>query len=107
MTKILPIGVLLGVTAVWWLAASGSTIFPTPPEVLRGTAGLATDGTLLRHVAASLYRVAFAYGVAMPLALPLGMRIVWYRPAFPAFNPLVHVLRLIPPLACLPLVSRR
>src|SRR5205807_1866349 len=103
MTKILPIGVLLGVTAVWWLAASGSTIFPTPPEVLRGIAGLATDGTLLRHVAASLYRVTFGYGVAMLLALPLGILMGWYRTAFTAFNPLVQMLRPISPIAWIPL----
>ena len=69
MTKLLPIGVLLTLTAAWWWAASGSAIFPTPPEVLQGMVQLAEDGTLLRHVSASLYRVTFGYGAAVLLAV--------------------------------------
>jgi NitT/TauT family transport system permease protein len=103
MTKLLPIGVLLTLTAAWWWAASGSAIFPTPPEVLQGMVQLAEDGTLLRHVSASLYRVTFGYGVAVLLAVPFGILMGWYRPVFTAFNPVVQMLRPISPIAWIPL----
>jgi len=103
MTRLLPVGVCVGLTAVWWLAAGGSPIFPTPPAVLLGIASLAKDGTLLRHVTASLYRVTFGYGIALLLALPLGILMGWYRTAFTAFNPTVQMLRPISPIAWIPL----
>jgi NitT/TauT family transport system permease protein len=103
MTRLLPIGVLLGLAAVWWLAAGESIIFPTPPEVLRGMANLAQDGTLLRHVTASLYRVTFGYAIAVVLAVPLGLLMGWSRTAFTALNPTVQMLRPISPIAWIPL----
>jgi NitT/TauT family transport system permease protein len=103
MTRLLPIGVMLALTAAWWLAASGSVIFPTPPEVFEGMANLAQDGTLLRHVTASLYRVTFGYAVAVLLAVPLGILMGWNRTAFTAFNPTVQMLRPISPIAWIPL----
>ena len=103
MTKLLPIGVLLSLTAAWWWAASGSAIFPTPPEVLQGMVQLAEDGALLRHVSASLYRVTFGYGVAVLLAVPFGILMGWYRHVFTALNPVVQMLRPISPIAWIPL----
>ena len=103
MNKLLPLGVLCGLVAVWWVAASGSAIFPTPPEVVRGIASLATDGTLLQHVVASLYRVTFGYGLAVLLAVPLGILMGWYARVFSAFNPVIQMLRPISPIAWIPL----
>ena len=103
MTRLLPVGVCLGLTALWWLAASGSPLFPTPGAVLLGIASLVKDGTLLRHVTASLYRVTYGYGIALLLALPLGILMGWSRTAFTAFNPVVQMLRPISPIAWIPL----
>jgi len=103
VNKLLPLGVLCGLVAVWWVAASGSAIFPTPPEVVRGIASLATDGTLLQHVVASLYRVTFGYGLAVLLAVPLGILMGWYARVFSAFNPVIQMLRPISPIAWIPL----
>ena len=103
MTRLLSVGVLMGLAAVWWLAASGSVIFPTPPQVLRGMAELAKNGMLVRHVTASLYRVTFGYGLAVLLAIPLGILMGWSPTAFTAFNPAVQMLRPISPIAWIPL----
>jgi NitT/TauT family transport system permease protein len=103
MTRLLPAGVILSFVAVWWFAASGSQFLPTPPEVLRGIGNMAQDGTLVRHVTASLYRVTFGYGLAVLLAVPLGILMGWSRTAFRAFNPLVQMLRPISPIAWIPL----
>src|SRR5438874_10897363 len=103
MTRLLPAGVCLVLTALWWLAASGSPIFPTPGAVLLGIASLVKDGTLLRHVTASLYRVTYGYGISLLLALPLGILMAWSRTASTALNPMVQMLRSIPPIAWTPL----
>jgi NitT/TauT family transport system permease protein len=89
--------------AVWWIAASGSAIFPTPPEVVRGIASLTKDGTLAMHVVASLYRVTFGYGLAVLLAIPLGILMGWNAKFFSAFNPVIQMLRPISPIAWIPL----
>ena len=103
MTRLLSASVLLGLAAVWWLAASGSPIFPTPLAVLRGIGTLATSGMLVRHVTASLYRVTFGYGLAVLFAIPLGILMGWSRTAFTAFNPAIQMLRPISPIAWIPL----
>src|SRR5438477_12539501 len=103
MTRLLSASVLIGLAAVWWLAASGSRIFPAPLAVLRGIGTLATSGMLVRHVTASLYRVTFGYGLAVLFAIPLGVLMGWSRTAFTAFNPAVQMLRPISPIAWIPL----
>ena len=103
MTRLLPVGVILGFVAVWWLAAGGSAFLPAPPEVFRGIGSMATDGTLVRHATASLYRVTLGYGIAVLLAVPLGILMGWSRTAFRALNPLIQMQRPISPIAWIPL----
>ena len=103
MKRLLSAGVLIGLAAIWWVAASGNAIFPTPPKVLQGIGTLAASGMLVRHVAASLYRVTFGYGLAVLFAIPLGILMGWSRTAFTAFNPAIQMLRPISPIAWIPL----
>ena len=103
MKRLLSAGVLIGLAAIWWVAASGNPIFPTPPKVLQGIGTLAASGMLVRHVAASLYRVTFGYGLAVLFAIPLGILMGWSRTAFTAFNPAIQMLRPISPIAWIPL----
>src|ERR1044071_4210210 len=100
---LLPTAVLGSRTAAWWWAARGNPIFPTPPKVLLGIASLAKDGTLLRHVTASLYRVTFGYGAAVLFGVPLGILMGWHRTVSTAINPVVQLLRPISPIAWIPL----
>lgn len=88
---------------VWWLTARGSVIFPTPVQVLTGTVDLAREGALMKHVAASLYRVSLGYGLAVGLAIPVGSLMGWYPGLYRALNPLVQLLRPISPIAWIPL----
>jgi NitT/TauT family transport system permease protein len=103
MKRLLPAGVLLYLTAVWWLAAVDNPIFPTPPKVILGIVTLARDGTLLRHVVASLFRVTFGYGSAVLLGVPLGILMGWYPTVYTAINPALQMLRPISPIAWIPL----
>jgi NitT/TauT family transport system permease protein len=91
--------------ALWWaaVAASHSIIFPTPWQVVTGTYELIKDGSLWRHIGASLMRVAAGFGLAVCLAVPLGLWMGWVRGAYLTLNPLFQILRPISPIAWIPI----
>jgi NitT/TauT family transport system permease protein len=91
--------------AVWWSAvvASGSVIFPTPPQVVRGAVELCLDGTLFAHIGASLFRVSTGFLLAVAVGVPLGIWMGWVAGAFHTFNPIVQMLRPISPIAWIPI----
>ena len=90
--------------AAWHIAVklSGSDIFPTPMEVLRGLGELARQGLLLKYIVASLFRVSWGFGLAVLIGVPLGLVLGWFRPAFAALNPFIQILRPISPIAWIP-----
>ena len=90
--------------AAWHMAVkySGSDIFPTPMEVLRGLGELAQQGLLLKYIVASLFRVSWGFGLAVLIGVPLGLVLGWFRPAFAALNPFIQILRPISPIAWIP-----
>ena len=105
-TKILaPFGLVALLVALWWMAvtSSRSLIFPAPGQVVLGIVELMQQGLLLKHVSASLFRVALGYLLAAACAIPLGVFIGWCSGAYAAFNPLIQLLRPISPIAWIPL----
>jgi len=81
---------------------SGSDIFPTPLEVLRGIAELIHKGLLFKYVVASLFRVTWGFSCAVLIGVPFGLLLGWYARAFEAFNPMIQMLRPISPIAWIP-----
>jgi NitT/TauT family transport system permease protein len=61
------------------------------------------SGELLADTGSSLYRVGVGFLVGAGLALPLGLLMGGVRTCHDLFNPLVQVLRPIPPIAYIPL----
>jgi NitT/TauT family transport system permease protein len=80
-----------------------SSVLPTPYEVLLGLVELAQKGLLLRYTISSLFRVTWAFGLAVLVGVPLGLVMGWFARAYQAFNPLVQVMRPISPIAWIPL----
>ena len=101
---LLPLGVAVILLAAWHGAVrwSGSDIFPTPMEVLRGLIELVQRGLLLKYIVASLFRVTWGFGLAVLMGVPLGLALGWFRPAFAALNPFIQFLRPISPIAWIP-----
>src|SRR6478736_2140261 len=91
----LPLLVILLLLILWHIAVrmSGSDLFPTPMEVLRGITELARQGLLVRYIVASLFRVSWGFGLAVLVGVPLGLVLGWFRPAFLAMNPVIQILR--------------
>jgi NitT/TauT family transport system permease protein len=101
---LLPLGVAVVLLAAWHGAVrwSGTDIFPTPREVLRGLVELVQQGLLFKYIVASLFRVTWGFGLAVLMGVPLGLVLGWFRPAFAALNPFIQFLRPISPIAWIP-----
>ncbi len=93
------------VVAAWWVLVvqTESAIFPTPWQVLAGAWELAQDGTLWEHIGASLFRVGVGFGLALLLAVPLGLWMGWVDGAYRTLNPVFQMLRPISPIAWIPI----
>ncbi|GAB4056675.1 ABC transporter permease [Uliginosibacterium sediminicola] len=61
------------------------------------------SGELIQDAIGSLYRVLVGFAIGAVLALPLGLLMGASRRVYGLFNPLVQVLRPIPPIAWIPL----
>jgi NitT/TauT family transport system permease protein len=100
-----PVTLLAALLALWWGAVlwTESVIFPTPLQVVTATWELARDGTLWEHVGASLMRVSVGFGLAVLVAMPLGLLMGRIQIIYTTLNPLVQILRPISPIAWIPL----
>jgi len=100
-----PLAVMAAVVAVWWavVVQTQSAIFPTPWQVITGAWELAEDGSLWEHIGASLFRVGTGFGLALLVAVPLGLWMGWVGGAYRTLNPIFQMLRPISPIAWIPL----
>ena len=96
---------------VWGLAArqlDNEVILPGVGQVaelfLQPAESLIAMGSLATNVAISLVRVLAGYLLAVCLAVPLGIIMGYYGPAFRLLNGFLALFRPIPPLAWVPLV---
>ena len=97
---------LLTLALVWELAPRlglvDSYFIPPLHVVLAEWWSMVTDGELLKHVRASLFRSAVGFGLAIVVAIPLGAAIAWYRPVRELVTPVLEVFRNTAALAILP-----
>ena len=98
---------LLVTLTLWWLAsASGwvdKILLPSPRDVLAAFQSSIADGSLLKNVIASLRRVLEGFAVAFVVAVPLGIAMGVSRIVYGLADPLLELLRPIPPIAVIPL----
>ncbi|HET8774352.1 MAG TPA: ABC transporter permease [Thermoanaerobaculia bacterium] len=97
-----PSACILLLLALWHFAvvATGTKIFPSPVDVLRGLNDLPH---LVAYTRDSLFRVFCGYGAAVVLGIPVGLAMGWWSGLAKAANPLIQMLRPISPLAWMPL----
>lgn len=94
--------------ALWWLFAAAvirnESLLPLPSSVAKVFVHDIGDGSLLGHVAASLQRVFIGFAIAVVTAIPVGFLLGWYRTLRGLAEPVIQFLRVIPPIAIIPLV---
>jgi NitT/TauT family transport system permease protein len=100
---IVPVALLV----LWQAACSAGLanvhVLPSPIAVALKWWEWLVSGELLRDASASLYRVLAGFVVGTVLALPLGLLMGASRRVHALFDPLLQVLRPIPPIAYIPL----
>lgn len=102
-------GMLLpaALVAGWWAAARFGPftpyLLPAPPAVARALGELIESGELWVHLTASLGRVLAGFGLAVVLALPLGLVVGLSRRARELLAPTLGFLQHVPPIAWIPL----
>jgi len=94
---------LLGWEAVCRLAHVSPAILPPPTQVARKWVEYLSTGELPRDAAATLLRVAVGFFIGAGLALPLGLWMGAFGKVYEVFNPVIQILRPIPPIAYIPL----
>jgi NitT/TauT family transport system permease protein len=77
-------------------------LVPTLPKVAETLWMLILDGTMLAHAGMTLYRMLCGFGLAVIIALPLGILMGRFRALEHFFMPLASALMPIPSLAWVP-----
>ncbi|MFJ5808043.1 ABC transporter permease [Streptomyces sp. NPDC093093] len=97
---------ILALLALWETAPRlglvDATFLPPVSEVATAWWELLGDGQLAEHTGASLVRSFGGFGIAVVVAVPLGLLIGWYRPVAALLGPLLEVFRNTAALALLP-----
>lgn len=78
-------------------------LLPTQAYAGGGWLAWALSGELIHDALGSLYRVGLGFAIGAGLALPLGLAMGASPRAYAWMNPLVQLLRPIPPIAYIPL----
>jgi len=98
---------------IWWgvsllnahvLKVFNPILLPAPDAVLRTGITMAASGELLKHITASLSRVLWGFGIAAALGIVTGTALGRSRLLEHLVEPMLEMLRPIPPLAFLPMM---
>ena len=100
---VLPLAIALVWEIVVWLGLSSGRLVPPPSKVLSTLAELARSGELLRHIAATLTRVATGFAFGVIAGTVLGAISGYWTLARRLLDPTVQALRAIPSIAWVPL----
>lgn len=108
----LPMLTLLVLLLAAWQVLSGwylpqvdkqfAVLLPPPSEVMQAAWELLRSGELLTHLWASLRRELVAFTLAL-VAIPIGVAMGWWRGVHDQVDPVIELLRPIPPIAWIPL----
>ncbi len=113
LLPLLTFGIVIG---FWWLAAARGwlvrvtgesthiDLFPSPTQTIAVFRELATSGTLLSDILASVGRLLIAYTLSGAIGVTLGLWVGQQRLAREALLPLLNFLRALSPLAWIPFV---
>ncbi len=89
-----------------YLAPASTRVFLPPlHDVLGALGALIAKGQLQNHLGASLSRSASGFGIAVVLAVTLGLLVAWYGALDRFLNPLLEVFRNTAALALLPVFT--
>ncbi|HDR72451.1 MAG TPA: ABC transporter permease [Methanoculleus sp.] len=104
--RLLPVVSIAAVAIVWQLVAQfivqNKNLLPSVTDVLGAFLVLLESGRLASDFSTSLTHFGIGVGAALLLGIPLGMAMGWFRDMDTAANPIIEILRPVPPLAWIP-----
>jgi ABC-type nitrate/sulfonate/bicarbonate transport system permease component len=106
--KIRNLGLFAVLLCVWQyvslavLDSTSRTLLPPPTAIFSAAWELISSGELLRHARDSLKREMVAFCWAS-MSIPIGIAMGWWRSVDQQMDPIMEMLRPIPPLAWIPL----
>ncbi len=108
LSRLRQLGLLAVLIGLWWLGStylldkSTRALLPPPQEVAAAAWELGRSAELWRHLLDSLKRefVAFLWAT---ISIPLGIAMGWWKAVENQVDPIIEVLRPVPPLAWIPL----
>jgi NitT/TauT family transport system permease protein len=86
------------------LGVVNPVFLPPFSKVLAAWWTILQNGQLQTDFDASLYRILVGFGLAIVIAVPLGLLIAWYKPVQEFVNPVLEIFRNTPSLALLPVL---
>ena len=108
LARLRHLALLAGIVAAWWyvsthvLDKTTRALLPPPTAILVAAWDLIQSGDLWRHLRDSLKREFVAFSWAC-LSIPLGIAMGWWKPVENQVDPIIEILRPVPPLAWIPL----
>lgn len=106
LDRVLAVISIVGTLALWSLVAHlgivNKILLPSPSEILTALSQAASDGTLWVNVRASLLRVLEGFVLGFFVAVPIGALMGNSRYFRGLAEPLVELIRPIPPIAIIP-----
>jgi NitT/TauT family transport system permease protein len=109
---VLSISSVLGFLFLWYLITDlfgfmPAIVLPSPEKVFftiyEKILVPVGEEKLFGHIGVSLVRILVGVGIALGLAIPLGILMGWYEDLNSLASPVIEVLRPIPPIAWIPL----
>ena len=98
-----PLIVIMIWKIVTYLRIFNPVILPSPESIGQAFLSELISGELLKHIQISLFRVFLGFGIGSAMAVSLGLLIGWSEQAKSFVDPLVEIVRPIPPMAWIPL----
>lgn len=86
------------------LVPGTAMVFASPEDMIKSFIKKAGDGTIWKHIGASLFRVFGGFIFGFIIAIPVAFLMGWYKIFRNLVEPWIQFIRNIPPIAYIPLV---
>ncbi|HET7526325.1 MAG TPA: hypothetical protein VFK10_10325, partial [Burkholderiaceae bacterium] len=100
---------LLALLVIWEAVVRGfgvsPRVFPAIEPVVKAGVDALADGTLIRHIGASLGRIALGTLIGIVIAVPLGVVMGTNRAASAFFTPLLRFFSVLAGIAWIPIAT--
>ena len=108
MKKIKGLVIPIIILIIWWISTSlnlvNAYLLPSPGRIMETFLSLISNGILLKHLGASLYRVFAGFLISVLIAIPLAVLVALNKKLYDYLEPLLEFIRHIPPIALIPLL---